>query len=144
MQIRQLAASLGRLNLKILCKSQQLEPVDGGWGGTVCVLSEEINRSAKDKRSTHLSLQLRLADRNLQADYTTVVTRKGARRSTHLQGMLGNRRQIQTCGGSRRRKAGMGWDGPDLPTVNWISAFSHSRIKNTLPALPTRTALKFP
>lgn len=59
MQMRQLAASLGRPDLKISCKSEQLGPVEGGWGRDVRLLSEEINRSSKDKSSTHLILKRR-------------------------------------------------------------------------------------
>lgn len=59
MQMGQLAARLCRPNLKISCKSEQLGPVDGGWGRDVRLLSGEIKRSSKDKGSTHLSPKLR-------------------------------------------------------------------------------------
>lgn len=57
--MRQLAACLCRPNLKISWTSEQLGPVEGGWGRALRLLSEEIKQSSKDKSSTRLSLKLR-------------------------------------------------------------------------------------
>lgn len=123
MQMRQLAASLCRPNLKVSSKSEQLEPVDGGWGRGVRLLSEELNWSTKDKSSTHLSLKLNLADGNLQADYATVVIHMAACRSARLQGMLGNTWQIQTWA----RRPISGWD-ETIPVCPQLSGSQHKHL----------------
>lgn len=107
MQMRQLAACLCRPNLKISCKSEQLGPVDGGWGRDVRLLSEEINRSSKDKSSTHLSLKLR-----------------GCMPERTPAGDVGKHTADSDLRMTARHR--MGWDHPSLPTFTYSLNVSES------------------